>query len=438
MNTRRQLLKTGFLAAASAHPRAARALQSRPRTVLLRSSWQTENIGDIAHTPGLLRSMEHYLPEVSVILWPKDLDRGVEPMLRKRFPKLRIVRGGDNWCSPQPHAEDPTIEEAMREASLMINGSGSGLVGQKELERWRATTAKPYGAFGVSVGTVIGVANQQQPSLSDELLDLLHGAAFLFTRETRSLQVVRGARVRCPHVDFAPDASFAMDVRDDVAAQALLQRAGLEPDKYICAIPRLRITPYWDMVAGFKMAPEEVARRKAVNEKHAPSDHAKMREVLTTWVRQTGHKVLLCPEMTYQVGLLRPLLFDPLPDDVQSKVVPMERYWLVDEAASVYRQARAVISMECHSPIIANANGRPGFYLRQPEDTWKGQMYPDLGLGDWKFEIETATGHEIAERLLRVHANYDAALSRVKAAAAGAAGRHKKAMGVVRSVLSAT
>ena len=30
-------------------------------------------------------------------------------------------------------------------------------------------------------------------------------------------------------------------------------------------------------------------------------------------------------------------------------------------------------------------------------------MYPDLGLGDWKFELDTATGREIAECLLNVH-----------------------------------
>lgn len=407
----------------------------RPRTILLRSSWNSANIGDIAHTPGLLRLIERHLPDVSVILWPKDLGRGVEPMLRKRFPKLRIIRDDESWRSPQPRADDPGVEQAMREAGLMLHGSGSGLGGQKELERWRAATGKPYGAFGVSVGVVIGIPDQKEPVISPGLRRLLDGAAFVFTRETRSLEAVRQAGIRCPHLDFAPDATFALDLRDEAAADALLRRAGLEPEKFLCAIPRLRITPYWETT---REPPPDVERRKAVNEKHAETDHAKLRAVLTTWVRETGHKVLLCPEMAYQVKLLRPLLFDPLPDDVKPSVVPLDRYWLADEAASVYRRARVVISMECHSPIIANANGRPGFYLRQPEDTWKGQMYPDLGLGDWKFEIEDATDREIAERLLNVHTAYDAALARVKKAAASAAKRHAKAMAVVNSVLPAT
>lgn len=51
-------------------------------------------------------------------------------------------------------------------------------------------------------------------------------------------------------------------------------------------------------------------------------------------------------------------------------------------------RAAAVISFECHSPIIALANGTPAFYVRQPTDTIKGQMYHDIGASDWTFEVE--------------------------------------------------
>ena len=114
-------------------------------------------------------------------------------------------------------------------------------------------------------------------------------------------------------------------------------------------------------------------------------------------------KALLCPEMTYQVELLRPLLFDPLPADVKPRVVVRPSYWLTNEASSTYRHAAAVVSLEMHSPIIAIANGRPAIHLRQPTDTRKGQMWRDVGLGEWLFEIEAATGAQIAERLLSIH-----------------------------------
>jgi polysaccharide pyruvyl transferase WcaK-like protein len=414
------------------------APQTRPRTILLRSSWQTVNIGDIAHTPGILHLLEKHLPDARVILWPKNIDRGVEPMLCKRFPRLQIVRDGETWRSPNPRPDDPTIEKAMAEADLWLTGSGSGINASDDLERWKSMTGKPYGIFGASVGVVIGVPNQKDPVISDNLRSLLDGASFIFTRETRSLSVIRQAGIRCPQMDFAPDATFALDLRSDSAAKTFLSRSGLEPNTFLCAIPRLRMTPYWEIPAHGKQTAEEIARKKAVNAMHVDSDMAKMREAIIAWVRETGNKVLLCSEMTYQVALIKPYLYDPLPEDVKAKVVPMDRYWLTDEAASVYRQARAVVSMECHSPIIANANGRPGVYLRQPEDTWKGQMYPDLGLGDWKLELQSVKGSEIAERLLSINAHYDESLATAKKASALAATLHAKAMGVVGRTLNGT
>jgi hypothetical protein len=74
-----------------------------------------------------------------------------------------------------------------------------------------------------------------------------------------------------------------------------------------------------------------------------------------------------------------------------------------------YARAYAVLSFECHSPIIAAANGTPMFYLRQPEDTIKGQMYYDLGFDDWIFEIDQTEGYQIADGLMGIWSNYDKA-----------------------------
>ncbi len=41
----------------------------------------------------------------------------------------------------------------------------------------------------------------------------------------------------------------------------------------------------------------------------------------------------------------------------------------------------------------------PFFYLRQPEDTIKGQMYYDLGFDNWIFEIDKTTGKQLADAL---------------------------------------
>jgi polysaccharide pyruvyl transferase WcaK-like protein len=335
------------------------------------------NIGDIAHTPGMLRLLEEHVPQAEVTLWPNQLSGDVETMLRRRFAGLRIARSGDEQ------------REAVLSCAFFLHGSGPGLVGAKEAKAWQAT-GKPYGFGGVTLSDA---------EIRDHR-DLLAGARFVFCRDTSSLDALRAARISGPLQEFGPDATFALDLRNDARAESCLREQGLQARRFTWFVPRLRWTPYWK--DGRKMPAEQVKAREEENDRHAGADHAKLRVALIAWVRETRERVLLCPEMTYQVELLRPLLYDPLPADVKTHVAVRASYWLPDEAASTYRNAAAVVSLEMHSPIIAVANGRPAIHLRQPTDTRKGQMWRDVGLGDWLFEIEAATGEQIAERLLSI------------------------------------
>ncbi len=376
MDRRTFLASLGGLAAGC----AAGAAPRRSANVLLRSSWQTVNIGDIAHTPGMLRLLEQHWPEAEVRLWPNALSADVEAMLKGRFPRLHVLK---------------TAEEkkaALGDCDVALHGSGPGLVGAGEMRAWQAT-GKPYGFGGITLND--GELKSQR--------ELLAGARFVYCRDSDSLAALRASGLQGPRMDFGPDATFALDLRDDARAEAFLKENALEPGGFACFVPRLRWTPYWK--EGRKMAAEEVERRHAVNETHKEADHAKLREAVVVWVRGTGKKALLCPEMTYAVELLRPLLFDALPEDVKPRVVVKSSYWLTAEAASTYARAAAVVSLEMHSPIIAIANGTPAIHVRQPTDTRKGRMWSDVGLGDWLFEVDASTGKAIGERLLAIHAD---------------------------------
>ena len=159
--------------------------------------------------------------------------------------------------------------------------------------------------------------------------------------------------------------------------------------------------------------------------------------MIVFYVKHTGNKVLTCPEMTYQIELAKEVLVDPLPAEVKKHVVWRDTYWLPDEAASVYAQAQAVVSVECHSPLIALRSGTPAFYVRQPTDTCKGQMYRDFGANDWLFEIDQTSGDQLWSRLQAVLRDPTKARSEVKRIMTMVGTRQKRMVDVVRAACRA-
>ena len=367
--------------------------------ILLVSGWQDVNIGDIAHTPGLLHVLETFLPESKIILWKRSNGEEVKKLLNKNFPKVKVIYGG---VDAEKNVSNPEISEAFKEADIMIHGSGPLLVGADNLAAWIKNSIKPFGIFGTTL---------QSPS--EYHVDILKKATFIFTRETNSIEHLKKIGISGHHVAFAPDATFFLNIHNQDKADQFLKENGLPDKKFICVIPRLRYTPYHlfnPNKNGWNDA--KIKQVEETNLKYKEFDHAKLREAMIAWVHETKQKVLVCPEMTYQVDIMDELLINPLPADVKPFIVK-RGYWLPDEAASVYAKAHTVLSFECHSPIIAAANGTPMLYLRQPEDTIKGQMYYDLGFDDWTFEINLTTGKQITDRLREIWKDYDKAKAKL-------------------------
>jgi polysaccharide pyruvyl transferase WcaK-like protein len=311
---RRTFLKQTSLLAASLQVALGEASAAVPKSIILRSSWQTENIGDIAHTPGVLTLLEKYLPEVEVRLWPSNVKNGVEEMLRKRFPKLRIIQ------TPEE------IQQAFTECVFLLHGSGPSLVAKQDVERWRKTTGKPYGIYGITFPGVYGFPEDRQKVTPLEI-ELLTQARFAYFRDSVSMEFAKKHGANCPIMEFCPDGAFAVDVRDDQAADAFLREHGLETGKFLCAIPQVRFSPWWELPSKKQSINEA---KHAHNEKMKEQDNAPIREAIIAVVRQTPLKVLLVPENATQMRIGKEMLYDPLPDDVKKRVVWRDKYWLTD------------------------------------------------------------------------------------------------------------
>ena len=360
------------------------------KTILLRGSWQTKNIGDIAHTPGFLNLAKRYLPDNPVWLWPCQINRGVREMLLENFPGLKIVES------------EAEIQEAFEKCSILINGSGPGME-KWSLQEWRKRTKKPYGFYGISTDGL----------WTAEKREILNDAAFVFCRDSLSQYFLHQQKLDCPIIDFAPDATFALQLGKNKNAGAYLHENGLEEGKFVCVIPRLRYTPAdFDEEHFYYKDP----KRQNPSEEHLESDMEKMRQVITDIVTKSDLKVLICPEMTYQVPMGRRYLYEPLPENIKKRVVLKREYWITDEAQTIYASAHSLVSMEMHSPIIFITAGKPAILLRQAEDTFKGQMWRDIGLQDWILELNVSDAEEISRHVFGIIGSYPEALRQAEKA----------------------
>jgi hypothetical protein len=407
-------------AAREAEPGAAR---NRPIRILLREALQYENIGDVGRVPGTIRLFERHLPGAEVTLWPWSLHEREREMLGRAFPRLKIV-GGE--VDARGRASTPTLAEAWAQAEFFVSPAKNA----RTYPEW-AATGRPFGLFGASFDPITD--RRTRPGgltlreLRAEIESLPRGefekkfgprslyekAAFIYPRDTLGLRFLQREELKPGTLAFGPEGCFALDLRDEARAADWRRRHGLAADDYICVVPRLRYTPYYRV----KNTPRSTADYEldALNDATAAQDHAALRELIVRWVRLTGSRVVTCPEMTYQIATAKEQLIDPLPDDVKKRVVWRDTFWLPDEAAALYAQARAVVSVECHSPIIALAAGTPMLHVRQPVDTVKAQMFADLGLGDWLFEATEVTGEQLWSALRAIHEDLPQARRRVAA-----------------------
>ncbi|MCH9653811.1 MAG: polysaccharide pyruvyl transferase family protein [Planctomycetes bacterium] len=402
------------------------ASEPRQKTILMRSGWQTVNIGDIGHTPGTPRYLETYLPDVRVILWLHKTTDEITAMLRKRFPKVQIVQGRLN---ARGKANNPEFQKAFDEADLFLYNSGMHFN-----QFWPppiyiieacTVTKKPFCLYGQSFD---GFAPEDEEKMSK----LLSRAAAIYTRDVESFYYLRKIGVASPSLAFGPDGCFGTDVRDDEISSAWLKKHDLKPKEFITVTLRSN-TPKIGAKKSTSMNPANPSKEDlAQNELWTK----KLRAVITSWVRKTKKKVLLAPEVNKEILHAKTMIFDKLPADVKPYVVNRDPFWNVDEAASVYAQAIAVVSMEPHSCILALAVGTPTMHLASPRHGLKRWMFRDIGLSEWLFNIDVDPSSQFTRALLKIDANPDLAKSKVNRSMHTVNTRSKEMMGELKEILN--
>ena len=339
------------------------------------------NIGTAAHCPGTLAALMKRWPDTKFSVWADaPLVPELAALMARRFPNVEIYTGD---------------KEPKTDADLLLVSSGSGIAGsvRRSIEVWRSSRAdRPVAAYA------IGYPSSQRSLISTFDFCFFRDKEALARAEAKRLEDCgiggledcrRGIHQSQIHQSqivrygFAPDAVFDFDAADDAGASVLLAEHGLEPGKFVCAIPGHRFTPWWEFSGG---KPDE--KRAAKNAKHEISDNAVVCAAIIEAVRNHGMKALLCAEQRSEMPLATRALYDRLPQDVRERCVVLKRFWAPDVALGVYRRSRCVFGIEMHSQVMALGNGVPACVFRHSGFGTKSSMFKDVGAGEWLLDID--------------------------------------------------
>ena len=312
------------------------------------------NIGTAAHCPSTLATLMKRWPDTKFSVWADaPLVPELAALMARRFPNVEIFTGS---------------EVPKTDADLLLVSSGSGIAGSvhRSIEAWRAQKGEkaPVAAYA------IGYPRKHKP--------LIETFDFCFFRDREALSRAESDAAVPKIHGFAPDAVFDFDAADDAGAVALLAEHGLEPGKFVCAIPGHRFTP------SAKMDRKKVE----TNEKHEIPDNAIVCAAIAEAVRTHGMKALLCAEQRSEMPLATRALYDRLPQDVRERCVVLKRFWAPDVALGVYRRSRCVFGIEMHSQVMALGNGVPACVFRHSGFGTKSSMFKDVGAGEWLLDID--------------------------------------------------
>ena len=389
--TRRLLLQSAV------YPLARAQRVTRP-SILLMSGWNYYNIGDVAITPGFLRLVQQYIPEARVTVLLHSYPNELGGYLKERFPDLAILpmefKAGVPLSQP--------MEQAFADADLLVLNSGMtlsygyyGLEWERYIPRMLAflkarENRLPYGVYGQSFDRV-------EPQADILYRDVFRTAAFVYTRDSESLALLRKRGVACPEIGFTPDSTFAFNLRDDAAATEFRKRHQLEPGRFVAVVPRL-----------------DVSRFR--NDGREKIDAEQTRAVIERYVASAREPVVLVHEVTRAIEPVKTMVFDPLSEEAKRWVRYHPDYWMPDAAQSVYASARAVVSMEMHSVILGLAAGTPSIHPFFGEAGLKQWMMRDIGLPQWLMDQDQVYAAGISDAMLAIYR--DSADARARTAAA--------------------
>jgi len=427
--------------------------------LLVTYSWSVNNIGDIGITPGLLNMVTKQKPDlpVTVLSWLPQADPG--------YQKTKVfLEGYKNNCRvlPMPFVttdggglekgrawqafegrwgagklesfrqgtlttfeseavvtdileqyskelvdelkdENPDAFQSFKDAGFVYYNSGTtlnyGRLGIKNVWGYTLPLAMPL-IIARYLGIPYGIGSQSFDAL-EWPMDLLYkrvfaDAAFVYCRDSDSLNYLSQRGLTNKSSGYRPDSTFFYNMFNDAWADQFMAEHGLENEKFMSVMLRIpeNKPDFNDPVGG------------AVTEARKLEQMRKMKILLETWIKRTGNKVFICHETRHTLALAREYLYDILSDEAKEKCVYLDTFWTSEQAFSIFRRSRIIVSMEMHSIIMAMNVGTPFIHNPFDECGRKKYMVKDLGLKECLVDIDSCADDEMVDVAMHIHNNF--------------------------------
>lgn len=428
--------------------------------LLVTYSWSVNNIGDIGITPGLLNMVGREKPElpVTVMSWLPEGDPGyakTKKFLEGYKSNCRVLpmpfvsedAGGlekgsawqafeKRWGAGKLHSfrqgtlttfeSEAVVNDILEQYSLELieelrikNPAAVAAFENAGFVYYNSGTTLNYGRLGVKdvwaytlplamslivarrLGIPYGIGSQSFDAL-EWPMDLLYkklfaDAKFVYCRDTDSLNYLSQRGLLNKFSGYRPDTTFFFNIFDEQWADAFMKKNALQTEQFICVLLRISETqPAFNDPTGGTVS----AERKL--------EHMRKTKILIEeWIRRTGCKVLICHETRQTLDLARKYLYDILADGAKANCVYLDSFWNSEQAFSIFRRARMIVSMEMHSIIMSINVGTPIIHNPYDECGRKKYMVKDLGLGDYLLDIDSCGDHAMIDAAMQIHNNFD-------------------------------
>jgi polysaccharide pyruvyl transferase WcaK-like protein len=447
--------------------RAVDTVQTGQRHLLITFPWSTQNIGDIAITPGLLSLIQEAHPGMpAVIITSREADTDNYRTLRDYLPrylpgcktigypfKLRLdpqAKSGDSgsawrafhlrWGASQLRGfENGTLSAriAARIADDILNRLPKEVL--EELQRTNPEAARAFTDAGFVLYTSGTTLNFGRMGVRDLRGFTLRYAMPLLIARAHGIPYGVNAQsfdaLDWPaSLIFQPlfrDARFVY-CRDPDSLEYLRQqnllcpRSGWRPDTtfFFNGFDDAWADQFMQahglkkgrfITVTIRSADQKGPLAGTMTAEREQAIMARVRRFIEDWNHRTGLPVVLAPEVASEVEAAHRNIFLKLSPAAQKKCVEMEKFWTTEQAYSLYRRAQTVVSMEMHSVIMALSLGTPVLMPQFSENGRKVWMLEELGLRDWIFDIdEPAVNGALLDAALLIHKDPAAAQQRVR------------------------